>query len=195
MKLAAIDVGSNSIHMVIVRRHDDGRLEVIDRAKEMVRLASGALEKQDAVTGTTHGMLAADRIDAGLACLRKFAKLAERHGVDAIVAAATSAVREAENGGDFIALAQERTGITIDVLPAREEARLIYLAAREAVDLHGRRALFVDIGGGSVELTVGDARRAYVQESLKLGVIRMTERFLRSDPPTARERAELEAHI
>jgi exopolyphosphatase/guanosine-5'-triphosphate,3'-diphosphate pyrophosphatase len=195
VKLAAIDVGSNSIHMVIVRRHDDGRLEVIDRAKEMVRLASGALEKQDAVTGTTHGMLAADRIDAGLACLRKFAKLAERHGVDAIVAAATSAVREAENGGDFIALAQERTGITIDVLPAREEARLIYLAAREAVDLHGRRALFVDIGGGSVELTVGDSRRAYVQESLKLGVIRMTERFLRSDPPTARERAELEAHI
>lgn len=192
MKLAAIDVGSNSIHMIIVRRHDDGRIEVIDRAKEMVKLASGALEKGD---GNARGNLAPDRVEAGLACLRKFSKLAERHGVDAIVAAATSAVREAENGGDFIALAQERTGITIDVLPAREEARLIYLAAREAVDLHGRRALFVDIGGGSVELTVGDVRRAYVQESLKLGVIRLSERFLKSDPPTARERAELEAFL
>lgn len=195
MKLAAIDVGSNSIHMIIVRRHDDGRIEVIDRAKEMVRLASGALEKSDPVTGATLGRLAPDRIEAGLACLRKFAKLAERHGVDAIVAAATSAVREAENGGDFITVAQERTGITIDVLPAREEARLIYLAARETVELQGRRALFIDIGGGSVELTVGDARRAHVQESLKLGVIRLTERFLKSDPPSARERAELEAFI
>jgi exopolyphosphatase/guanosine-5'-triphosphate,3'-diphosphate pyrophosphatase len=195
MKLAAIDVGSNSIHMVIVRRQDDGRLEVIDRAKEMVRLASGALEKSDPATGTTRGMLAPDRVEAGLACLRKFSKLAERHGVDAIVAAATSAVREAENGGDFIAAAQERTGIRIEVLPAREEARLIYLAAREAVELHGRRALFVDIGGGSVELTVGDARRAQVQESLKLGVIRLAERFLASDPPTAQERAELEAFV
>jgi exopolyphosphatase / guanosine-5'-triphosphate,3'-diphosphate pyrophosphatase len=194
VKLAAIDVGSNSIHMIIVRRHDDGRIEVIDRAKEMVKLASGALEKNEPA-GKTRGLLAPDRIEAGLACLRKFAKLAERHGVDATVAAATSAVREAENGGDFIALAQERTGITIDVLPAREEARLIYLAAREAVELQGRRALFIDIGGGSVELTVGDARRHYVQESLKLGVIRLSERFLRSDPPTARERAELEAFI
>lgn len=195
MKLAAIDVGSNSIHMIIVRRHDDGRIEVIDRAKEMVRLASGALEKSDPASGTTRGLLAPDRVEAGLACLRKFAKLAERHGVDAIVASATSAVREAENGGDFIALAQERTGITIEVLPAREEARLIYLAAREAVELHGRRALFIDIGGGSVELTVGDARRSYVQESLKLGVIRLAERFLASDPPTTRERAELEAYV
>ncbi|MBI3723717.1 Ppx/GppA family phosphatase, partial [bacterium] len=84
MKLAAIDVGSNSIHMVVVRRHDDGRIEVIDRAKEMVRLASGALESAE--TAPVRGALAPDRIEAGLACLRKFAKLAERHGVDALVA-------------------------------------------------------------------------------------------------------------
>jgi exopolyphosphatase/guanosine-5'-triphosphate,3'-diphosphate pyrophosphatase len=195
MKLAAIDVGSNSIHMVIVRRSDDGRIEVIDRVKDMVRLASGALEKAMNDGATARGSLAPDRFDAGLACIRKFAKLAERHACDAIIAAATSAVREAENGGDFIAAVQERTGITINVLPAGEEARLIYLAAREAVDLQGRRALFVDIGGGSVELTVGDTRRSYVSESLKLGVIRLAERFLKSDPPTAKERAELEAFV
>jgi exopolyphosphatase/guanosine-5'-triphosphate,3'-diphosphate pyrophosphatase len=196
MRIAAIDVGSNSIHMVIVRRHEDGRLEVIDREKEMVRLASGALERPPGTgTAAARGVLAPDRIEAGLACLRKFAKLAERHQVDALVAAATSAVREAENGGDFIALAEERTGVRIDVLPAREEARLIYLAAREAIDLQGRRALFVDIGGGSVELTVGDVRRSYLSESLKLGVIRLTERFLKSDPPTPKEIAELQTFV
>lgn len=196
MKIAAIDVGSNSIHMVIVRRHDDGRIEVMDREKEMVRLASGALEKPTPHgASAARGVLAPDRIEAGLACLRKFSKLAERHQVDALVAAATSAVREAENGGDFIKLALERTGIRIDVLPAREEARIIYLAAREAIDLQGRRALFVDIGGGSVEITVGDVRRRYVSESMKLGVIRLTERFLHTDPPTAKEIAELQAFV
>src|SRR5205814_589962 len=99
------------------------------------RRPARALGRRQARRQAGRGLLAPERIEAGLACLRKFAKLAERHGVDAIVAAATSAVREAENGGDFIVSAQERTGILIDVLPAREEARLIYLAAREAVEL------------------------------------------------------------
>ncbi|MBI3724369.1 Ppx/GppA family phosphatase, partial [bacterium] len=96
---------------------------------------------------------------------------------------------------DFIAAAEAYTGIRIDVLPAREEARLIYLAAREAVELQGRTALFIDIGGGSVEVTVGDTRRSYFSESMKLGVIRLSERFLREDPPSARELKELEDFV
>ncbi len=181
MKIAAIDVGTNSFHLLIARVGADGAIEATDRAKEMVRLGDTAFR----------GFIAADAFAQGVEAIRRFRGLAERGGCDAIIAVATSAVREAENGGNFVRAIRDETGIELTVIRGDEEARLIYLGARSALNLTGRRALIVDIGGGSVELIVGDARDFYYATSLKLGVLRLLTQWAPADPPTADERARL----
>ena len=186
MRIAAIDVGSNSIHMVIAQVESDGRLTVLDRAKEMVRLGKRSL---------TYGRLTADAMNAGVRTLAAFRTLAERQGVERFKAVATSAVREANNGGDFVQRVKEEVGLRIRVIPGREEARLISLGVRHAIDLRGEPTLIVDAGGGSVELILIDDDRAVALHSLKLGVARLSEKYLAGDPPTAKDIAALDAHL
>jgi exopolyphosphatase/guanosine-5'-triphosphate,3'-diphosphate pyrophosphatase len=186
MRVAAVDVGSNSIHMVVAQVESDGRFRVLDRAKDMVRLGRRTL---------SNGLLSAEAIESGIRTLGAFRTLAERQGVTRVQAVATSAVREASNGGDFIERVQSDVGWRLKVIHGREEARLIYLGVRHAVDLSGKPALIVDIGGGSVELILIKNGEPLLIESLKLGVARLSERFLRSDPPAAAELAALEEHL
>ena len=185
MKIAAIDVGTNSFHIVVARVSADGTIEPLERAKEMVRLGDSAFR----------GMISPDAFQLGVDTIRRFRAMAERSGADAIVAVATSAVREAENGGDFVRVIRDETGIELTVILGNEEARLIYLGARAALNLAGRRALIVDIGGGSVELVVGDHREAYYTTSLKLGVLRLLEHWKLGDPITPDQRARLAEHL
>ena len=117
MKIAAIDIGSNSIHMVTARI-GRGEFEVLDRAKEMVRLGRGTL---------LHGRLSAESMDFGFRTLATFKRLAQRQGADPILAVATSAVREAANGGELVLRAWEELGLKIDVITGTEEGRLITL--------------------------------------------------------------------
>ncbi len=194
MRLAAIDIGTNSVHVIVVRVRPDRSFEIIDREKDMVRLGAGGLDGK----GLTDAAMA-----AGLQALKKFKRLAESHHVDEIIAGATSATREAGNGGDFLDAIAAETGIRPRILPGPEEARLIHLAAAYGTDLTGRRGVVVDIGGGSVEITLGTAARAQLARSFKIGVIRLTERFVRSDPLSRRDerrlvdrvRAEVGAHV
>lgn len=186
MRVAAIDVGSNSIHMVVAQVESDGRFHVLDRAKEMVRLGHRSLH---------NGRLTAEAIDAGVRTLASFRTLAERQGVTRFKAVATSAVRETRNGGDFIRKVKEEVGLRLAVIPGREEARLIFLGVRHAIDMRGEPSLIVDAGGGSVELILAEDDRALSVESVKLGVSRLTEAFLESDPPDSHEIERLEAHI
>jgi len=186
MRIAAVDVGSNSIHMVVAQVEADGRFRVLDRAKEMVRLGRKTLSK---------GKLSAEAIDAGVRTLAGFRTLAERQGVSRITAVATSAVREASNGGDFIARVEEDVGLRVKVIPGREEARLIYLGVRHAIDLSGKPTLIVDIGGGSVEFILVEGGEPVTLESHKIGVARLSERFLADDPPQADEVNALEAAL
>ncbi len=183
MKIAAIDVGSNSIHMIIAESFDGLDFQIVGREKEMVRLGAGTFETK---TLSEAAMVRAEQ------CLRKYKQLAERMGVDRIIAHATSAVREAQNGGDFISRVHERVGIHIKVITSAEEARLIALAVQRSVDFRGRRALLIDIGGGSVELAVCDPGKIYLAESRKLGVIRLTEKFARRDPMSKKARRAIE---
>ena len=176
MRIAAVDVGSNSIHMVVAQVEADGRFRVLDRAKDMVRLGRRTLNK---------GKLSSEAIDAGVRTLAAFRTLAERQGVSRITAVATSAVREAANGGDFIERVEADVGLRVKVIPGREEARLIYLGVRHAIDLTDKPTLIVDIGGGSVEFILTDKGQAVGLESHKIGVARLSERFLTSDPPEA----------
>ena len=146
MRLAAIDIGTNSVHMIVVRVRADLSFEVIDREKEMVRLGAGGLDGR---------ALTPEAMHAALQVLSKFRRLAESHRVDKTVAVATSAVREAENGGEFLRAIVQQTSIRARVISGTEEARLIHLAAAYGTAVPGEISVAVDIGGGSVEITRG----------------------------------------
>src|SRR5262245_14977852 len=186
MRIAAIDIGTNSIHMIVVKVRPDLSFEVIDREKDMVRLGAGGLDGRN---------LTDSAMASAMQTLAKFKRLAESHKVDEIVASATSATREAENGGDFIAEVGRQTGIRVRVISGTEEARLIHLAAGYGVDIGGSSAVVVDIGGGSVEVTLGTATHLTLGRSFKLGAIRLTERFVRSDPLSNRDERRLLKHL
>jgi exopolyphosphatase / guanosine-5'-triphosphate,3'-diphosphate pyrophosphatase len=186
MRLAAIDIGTNSLHMIVVRVRPDLSFEVIDREKEMVRLGAGGLDGRSLTPEAMH---------AALQVLSKFRRLAESHRVDRIIAVATSAVREAENGGEFLQAVTQQTSIRARVITGTEEARLIHLAAVYGVGSPSETAVVVDIGGGSVEITRGTGASVEASRSFKLGVIRLTERFVKSDPLAPRDERKLTKHI
>ena len=186
MRIAAIDIGTNSIHMIVVQVRPDLSFEVIDREKDMVRLGAGGLDGKS---------LTPTALTSALQTLAKFKRIAESNKVDEIVAAATSATREADNGGDFIAEVDRQIGIRIKVISGTEEARLIHLAAGYGVDVGGSTAVVVDIGGGSVEVTLGTATHLTLGRSFKVGVIRLTERFVHSDPLSRHDLRRLVKHL
>jgi len=182
MRLAAIDIGTNSLHMIVVRVRPDLSFEVIDREKEMVRLGAGGLDGR---------ALTPEAMHAALQVMSKFRRLADSHGVDEIIAVATSATREAENGSEFLKNIVEKTGIRPRVISGTEEARLIHQAAAYGVGLSGEVGVVIDIGGGSVEITRGAGLTMETGQSFKLGVIRLTERFVKTDPLAARDQRKL----
>lgn len=186
MRLAAIDVGSNSVHMVIADVSPDGRIQVVDRVKEMVRLG-----RRTFITGR----LPADAMDLAVRALKTFGRLARARRVDRLRAVATSAVREAKNGAAFVRRLRRETGIPVRVISGADEAGLIFRAARHALGLEGGPHLLVDIGGGSVELGLVQDGRALWLRSLPLGVARLTERYLSSDPPGRGQVRQLEKYL
>jgi len=188
-KFGAIDIGTNSIHLVLAEISPQGDFKVLGREKDMVHLGKG---------GFAEHVLTPDAIDAGLRALGRFKHLAESQGVSKMRVVATSAVREASNGGAFVERVRDELGLRVQVISAEEEARLIYVGVRHAVDLGStidRESLIVDIGGGSVELIAGNAQRAAVLTSVKLGGSRLAELFIRGDPPAGDDIKNLRRHI
>ena len=174
-KLAVIDIGTNSIHMVLAELRADGGYTIVDRYKDMARLGNGAF---------AHRCLTDDAMGRGLEVLRTLVTLARNKGFDRIQAVATSAVREARNGGEFVNMVAEQTGITVRVISGKEEARLIFLGVQHGIALSEEPVLVVDVGGGSVELIVGTRDTLLHATSLKLGAIRLVEHHLTRTPPT-----------
>ncbi len=166
MRIAAIDIGSNSVHMIAADAQSAGGLELIDKDKHFVRLGDGVFET---------GHLREDRVEAAVEAIEGYARIARSIGAERVVTVATSATREAENGEDFVRRVRDETGLDARVISGEEEARLIYLAVLQTIDLQQRRALVVDIGGGSVELTVGVGDQIEVATSLPLGVRRLRD--------------------
>jgi exopolyphosphatase/guanosine-5'-triphosphate,3'-diphosphate pyrophosphatase len=185
VRLAAVDVGSNSIHMIVAQINADGTMTTLWRVKEMVGLGR--------LSFPSH-RLSREAMGQAMGALTRIMQAARQRRVEKILAVATSAVREADNGGDFIERVRRRLGLDVRVVSAREEARLIYLAVRHAAPLGDEHELIVDVGGGSVELIVGNARETKLLESRKLGAARMTAQFVKSDPISDDERAALLAH-
>ena len=173
-RLAVIDIGTNSIHMVLAEIGKNFSYKIVDRIKEMARLGDGTF---------TSRRLSQEAMDRGLVVLKRFSLLAKNKGFDTIIAVATSAVRESKNGGDFIKLVRKELGLKIRVITGEEEARLIYLGVRHSMDLSDSPAMIVDIGGGSVELMACTPKRLKFVRTLKLGAIRLKDQFLKTDPP------------
>src|SRR5690606_8385931 len=184
VKLAAIDIGTNSIHLVIVEAASDA-FEVIDREKEMVKLGAGLFRAR---------RLSDRAYEEGLDALRRYCKLAEARDVDEVLAVATSACREARNGEQFLEDVLAQTGVRPRVISGLEEARLIHRAVRHALDLRGQRVLVLDIGGGSVEAIVGDEERALARDSMRLGVQRLRDR-LGGEPLSNKRLHELRGYV
>jgi exopolyphosphatase/guanosine-5'-triphosphate,3'-diphosphate pyrophosphatase len=166
-RMAAIDMGTNSFHLVIVGILSDGNVKILDRVKENVRLGSGGKDMKN---------IASDAMERGITTLKHFSEIAKLFKAP-IRAVATSAVREALNQNEFVKKVHARTGITVEVVSGFEEARLIYLGVLQALPVFNKKILCIDIGGGSVEYLVGAKGEALYANSLKIGCIRLTERF------------------
>lgn len=183
-RLAAIDLGTNSFHAVIVDVFSDGSFRKVDDLKEMVQLAKGGLGKR----------LAEPAFKRGIEALKKIKILCDNQEVEEILAYATSAIREAENGGEFIQKSIDDIGIKINAIPGSVEAELIGYAVQHGVKLSEKPVLMCDIGGGSVEFILGNNKEFNYLTSLKIGVSRMTDIFDPSDPITKKDIEKLEAH-
>lgn len=162
MRVGAIDIGTNSVHLVIADVSPDGEISVVEKQRHQVELGEGGL-----VDGLTDAA-----IERGLGALRSFKTACDSFEVEAVHCAATSAVREAENGVNFCRKVKMETGIHVRVISGLDEARLIYLGARQHLDFSRGRVLLVDLGGGSTEFIVCDAETAYVRASLPIGHLR-----------------------
>lgn len=170
--LAAVDIGTNSVHMVIARVGEDGRMEILEREKDMVRLGRSSGDMKE---------LAPDAIDRGVAALKRCRSVADAHGAE-LAAVATSAVREAENRAEFLDRAWDEAGVSVEVISGFEEARLIHLGVLQSLPLYDERVLLCDIGGGSTEVLLGQRGDVLASRSFRLGAIRVTERFLADEP-------------
>ncbi len=164
---AAIDLGTNSFHLLVAEVNAEGRLEILTREKEPVRLGSGSGDMSE---------LHPDAIDRGIECLKRFKKIADTFDAD-ITAVATSATREAANRSVFVKRARKEAKIDVSVISGVEEARLIHLGVLQAVPVFKDQVLVIDIGGGSTESIIGKRGKVIDARSQKLGHIRLTDRF------------------
>ncbi len=200
LRIAAIDIGTNSLHMIVVEVTPNLAFKTLSSDKDPTHLGDGALVKRRLTSRAIHYTLDA---------LTRYQKIAKGLDADVLLAYATSAVRESSNGGDFVDLARQRLKLPVQVISAREEAHLIYLAVRSAIDLnnhvdihddHPARdsrgcSLILDIGGGSAELIVATNERPLLLDSQPLGASRLAQQFLHSDPVSNKDLAALESHI
>ena len=174
MRIAALDLGSNSFHLLVAEVRPDGSFVPVLREKEMLRLG-------DVVART--GRITDEAAERALAAVRRFRVLAETAGAGEMVACATSAIREAGNGAELVDRFLAEAGLEVRVISGREEAALIFRAVQASVLIDPGPALCLDLGGGSLEVVVGDAAAMHWATSLKLGVARLTAELVRDDPP------------
>ena len=186
-RIAAIDIGTNSFHLLVAAIDPKLRtFRIIQAEKVTTRLG-----ERDPATGE----LTAAAMQRGYETLRQFRDLAASHQVEQIVTAATSAVREAPNGRDFLQTILDDLGMDVDLVSGPEEARLIYLGVLSGMPFGDRPHLLLDIGGGSTELILADGRDARALTSTRVGAVRLQRDFIKDDPMPPKRRSFLQAFI
>jgi exopolyphosphatase/guanosine-5'-triphosphate,3'-diphosphate pyrophosphatase len=185
--LAAIDIGTNSIHMVVVRIEPAlPAFTIIAKEKDTVRLGD-----RDPKTGD----LTPQAMERGLAALKRCQKLAKSLNAEQIVAVATSAVREARNGQAFLHQIEAELGLFVNLISGQEEARRIYLGVLSGMEFNNQPHIIIDIGGGSTELILGDGHEPRTLNSTKIGAVRLTAELITTDPISHSELQYLQAYI
>jgi exopolyphosphatase / guanosine-5'-triphosphate,3'-diphosphate pyrophosphatase len=185
--LAAIDVGTNSIHMVVVKIQPSiPAFTIIAKEKATVRLGDRDLQS---------GRLTVEAMERARTALRRCKEVAQSMNVEAIVGVATSAVREAANGRAFLEQIETELGLTIDLISGQEEARRIYLGVLSGMEFHQQPHVIIDIGGGSTELILGDGSESRSLSSTKVGAVRLSAELIKTDPISNGEYAYLQAYV
>jgi exopolyphosphatase/guanosine-5'-triphosphate,3'-diphosphate pyrophosphatase len=183
--IAAIDLGTNSLHMVVVQIEPTlPAFSFIAREKETVRLGDR----------DSDGNLKQEVIQRAIVTLRRFQEVAKTHNAETIIAVATSAVREAPNGKDFLERVEAELGLSVDLISGQEEARRIYLGVLSGMEFNNQPHVIIDIGGGSTELILGDSHEPRVLTSTKIGAVRLTKELITTDPISDAEFQYLQAY-
>ncbi len=184
--IAAIDLGTNSLHMVVVKIDPTlPAFSIIAREKETVRLGDRNL---------TTGELKPEIIEKAIAALGRFQEVAKTINAETIIAVATSAVREAPNGKDFLHTIETELGLSVNLISGQEEARRIYLGVLSGMEFNNQPHMIIDIGGGSTELILGDSQQARTLTSTKVGAVRLTSELITTDPISNTEFQYLQAY-
>jgi exopolyphosphatase/guanosine-5'-triphosphate,3'-diphosphate pyrophosphatase len=185
-RLAAVDLGSNSFHLVVADVGGAKGIRRVFKRKDMLLLGRVVAK---------HSKFDADAMERAVRSMTELTELAKQHGVERAVAVATAAFRDASNTDVLIQKIYDATGVRVEVLTGEEEADLIFDALIARGRVGDRTMLTADLGGGSLELTIGSSQKKYWSTSLPLGVARLTERFIKHDPPTASERVAIGTHV
>jgi exopolyphosphatase/guanosine-5'-triphosphate,3'-diphosphate pyrophosphatase len=187
MRVAVVDIGTNSTRLLVADVEADGSIAELDRRMEVTRLGDGV---------DSSGVLSDAAIGRVLATLDDYVKVIEHYGAQARPAVLTSAVRDAANGPEFVATVERRYGLEARAIAGTEEAQLTFLGATSDRNPDDRTpTLVIDVGGGSTELIRGAGRTFEFFVSLQAGVVRQTERHLSHDPPTLRELSALGSDV
>ncbi|MFC6998303.1 Ppx/GppA phosphatase family protein [Rufibacter roseus] len=172
-RLALIDLGTNTFHLLIVEVPATGEPVTLFKTKVAVKLGQGGISK---------GEITPEALARGLTTLAEFKEIMEQHGVTRVKATATSAIRNASNGPDVVAAIKERTGIEVEVISGSREAELIFKGVQQALQVGPKPALVMDIGGGSVEFIIGSDKGILWKKSFEIGAQRLLDKFFHLDP-------------
>jgi exopolyphosphatase/guanosine-5'-triphosphate,3'-diphosphate pyrophosphatase len=186
MKVAVIDCGTNTFHLLIVETEAKGKFKVILKENIPVKLGEG---------GITNKIISESAFQRGIIALRNFSNIIRKNNSDKIYAYATAAIRNASNGNDFLQTAIKDTQIEIQVIDGAKEAELIYYGVRQAVNLAEEKVLIMDIGGGSVEFIIADKNEIFWKQSFELGAAVLLEKFKPSDPIKPSETEEIKLYL
>jgi len=185
-RIAAIDIGTNSIRCIVAEVTEEGKFRILDDEKATVRLGEKLADT---------GLISDEASQRAIEAVSRFRKLVNGLNVELVEAVATSAVRTASNGAALVRRLEAELGNEIRVISGEEEAELTAESAFSGFDMYGKRYAMIDIGGGSVEIVTAVGNHVEEFYSLELGAVVMTERFLKSDPVDPDELGKLQNHI
>src|SRR6185436_2240370 len=186
MRIAVIDCGTNTFHLLIVETQAEGKFKTSLRENIPVKLGEA---------GITNKIISEIPFQRGINTLKNFSDILQKSKPDKVYAYATAAIRNAENGNDFIQTAKEKTGIEIQLIDGQREAELIYSGVRQAVKLTDEKVLIMDIGGGSVEFIIANNNEISWKQSFETGAAVLLEKFKPSDPVKPAEIDEIKKYF
>jgi exopolyphosphatase / guanosine-5'-triphosphate,3'-diphosphate pyrophosphatase len=164
-----VDIGTNAVRLLVVRINPNLSYTIVSKEKEVIRL--GEQEFKD-------NILRPAAIQRAIFVCKKFAELAKTYGANQVIAVGTSAIREATNQCEFLGELHSETGLDVEVIAGQDEARLVWLGISSGIDIGDKKAIFIDLGGGSTEIAIGNAHEYFYLNSLRLGAIRITAQFI-----------------